>query len=84
MLMGTSTDYCDQAHSICFWDIKNRITTYVDVHTGSIRALVLLGDDKIVTCSHDRCICIFDIHTAHCIQTLSGHTDWVRDVAVCA
>ena len=37
---------------------------------------------RIVSGSYDRTIRIWDMASGHCLQTLEGHSDWVRAVAI--
>ena len=49
-------------------------------HTGTVRSVVPLADGRIVSCSHDKSIRIWDVATSECTAVLTGHTDTVMSV----
>jgi WD40 repeat protein len=46
-------------------------------HSGCINAAIYFPDNRIISCSDDKTIKIWDINTGECITTLNGHLDWV-------
>ena len=48
------------------------------LHQGGITQIKELKDDVYVTCSYDKSIKIVNVVTKKVLQTLLGHTDWVK------
>ena len=38
--------------------------------------------DQLISCSRDKTIRVWETATGYCVKTLTGHAEWVRDVAV--
>ena len=51
-----------------------------NLHQGRIMQIKELKDDIYVTCSQDKSIKIVNVVTKKVLQTLLGHTDWVRSI----
>uniref|UniRef100_A0A7S2G0G9 PAC1-like LisH-like dimerisation domain-containing protein n=2 Tax=Octactis speculum TaxID=3111310 RepID=A0A7S2G0G9_9STRA len=51
-------------------------------HTVSTVEFLVAGN-RVVSCSRDKTIKIWDISSGYCINTLQGHRDWIRALAVC-
>ena len=52
-------------------------------HSDWVRSICITKDDlRLVSCSNDKTIRIWDVHSTECIQTLRGHTDGVRSVCI--
>ena len=52
-------------------------------HTDWVRSICVTKDDlRLVSCSNDKTIRIWDVHSTECIQTLRGHTEGVRSVCI--
>ena len=49
-------------------------------HTANIRAIVVLDELRICSCSDDKTIKIWDTSTGLCERTLEGHTGYIRDI----
>ena len=62
------------------------LTSYVitplihQLHQGQIRQIKELKDDVYITCSWDKSIKIVNVVTKKVLQTLLGHTDYVRSI----
>ena len=52
-------------------------------HSDWVRSICITKDDlRLVSCSNDKTIRIWDVHNIECIQILRGHTDGVRSVCI--
>ena len=52
-------------------------------HSDWVRSICITKDDlRLVSCSNDKTIRIWDVHSTECIQILRGHTDGVRSVCI--
>ena len=52
-------------------------------HSDWVRSICITNDDlRLVSCSNDKTIRIWDVHSTECIQILRGHTDGVRSVCI--
>jgi platelet-activating factor acetylhydrolase IB subunit alpha len=85
--------------SIKLWDFKEgtyECTRTLRGHDHSVSAVAWLPDAtgssssssssslRLASCSRDSSIRIWDAATGYCIDTLSGHSDWVRSIAAAA
>ena len=43
---------------------------------------ILVYQNKLITCSYDKTIKIWDLNSHKCFKTLEGHTDWVNNILV--
>ena len=46
-------------------------------HNGCVNAVIYWTDNRIISCSDDMTIKIWDVNTGECKTTLNGHLDWV-------
>ena len=51
-------------------------------HSRDIKSVKLLNETKIVTCSVDKSIKIWNLTTGQCEKTLKGHTKWVNEILI--
>jgi WD40 repeat protein len=49
-------------------------------HTDITRAIVVLDELTICSCSCDKTVKVWDVSTGACERTLEGHTDMVNDL----
>jgi platelet-activating factor acetylhydrolase IB subunit alpha len=91
---------CSADVSIKLWDFKEgtyECTRTLRGHDHSVSAVSWLPDTtgsssssssssnlRLASCSRDSSIKIWDAATGYCIDTLSGHSDWVRSIAAAA
>jgi platelet-activating factor acetylhydrolase IB subunit alpha len=87
---------CSADVSIKLWDFKEgtyECTRTLRGHDHSVSAVAWLPDTtgsssssslRLASCSRDSSIKIWDAATGYCIDTLSGHSDWVRSIAAAA
>jgi len=67
--------------TIKIWDLEanknnsgnNNALCTLEGHTGGIRALLGLSNNKLISASKDKSIKIWDLRTGQCSQTLKGH-----------
>lgn len=52
--------------------------SYLKGHTGCVWSIQILDNDKVISCSHDRTIKIWNLNSGQCINTFLGHS---KDVA---
>lgn len=51
-------------------------------HDHNVSSVVFLpSGDKVVSCSRDQTVKIWEVETGYCIKTFSEHSEWVRSVA---
>lgn len=85
LLASTSTDL-----SIKIWDFSSdgdyECLRTLRGHDHNVCGIVFgpdLASDRLYSCSRDNTIKVWELSTGYCVNTLNtGHTDWVRDVAV--
>ena len=84
--------------SIGLWDVKTwQCLQTLQGHTGHpwsiafspnghtkpvVDVLYTATGDRIISCSHDQTIKLWDIHTGECLNTLEGHTSWIWELAL--
>ncbi len=51
-------------------------------HDHNVSAVVFSGEETVISCSRDHSIKLWNVTTGYCTKTLSGHTEWVRTLAV--
>jgi WD40 repeat protein len=57
------------------------LTTF-EGHSRDVRSVMLLNETKIVTCSVDKSIKIWNIKNGECEKTLKGHSNWVNAIVI--
>jgi len=40
------------------------------------------GGDYLLSCSRDQTIKLWDTNSGNCIQTVKGHSDWIRKISI--
>jgi len=51
-------------------------------HKGSVRALAMLPDGRVVSGSRDKTVRVWNVATGRAVATLQGHASWVNALAV--
>ncbi len=51
-------------------------------HKACVNAVVFWPDNKLISCSDDKTIKIWNVDTGKCLHTLLGHTNWVFCLAL--
>ena len=76
---------CSSDLTIKIWDplgdYKNIRTLAGHDHSVSAVRFIPSTGNLLVSASRDHTLRIWDVNTGFCLQTLQGHTAWVRDVA---
>ena len=44
-------------------------------HTNTVNNIILYHHNKLISCSGDKTIKIWDLNTGKCLKTLKGHTN---------
>ncbi|KAI9906342.1 hypothetical protein PsorP6_004792 [Peronosclerospora sorghi] len=84
LLGSTSTDL-----SIKIWDFSSdgdyECLRTLRGHDHNVCGIAFgpdLASDRLYSCSRDNTIKVWELSTGYCVNTLNGHSDWVRDVTV--
>ncbi len=76
---------CSSDLTIKIWDpaadYQNIRTLAGHDHSVSAVRFIPTSGNLLVSASRDHTLKIWNVHTGYCLQTLQGHTGWVRDVA---
>jgi len=65
------------------WDVvSGRLLRTLEGHIGSINAVAVTPDGKVVSASSDRTLKLWDLASGELLRTLEGHTQEVHTVAV--
>lgn len=78
--LATSSDDC----TIRLWDMSGAAHDQVwqDTHERRVWSLCFSPDSQMLaSSSEDRCVKLWQVETGVCLQTLRGHTDWIRAIA---
>ncbi|KAG7191645.1 uncharacterized protein KQ657_002914 [Scheffersomyces spartinae] len=69
--------------TIRLWQNQTEVRQFIG-HNDVVRKILLYPDDpsRFASCSNDGTIKVWDIDSANCIQTLSGHESFVYDIAL--
>ncbi|KAJ1506494.1 protein with putative role during mitosis, partial [Coelomomyces lativittatus] len=69
--------------TIKLWDPQNgyqNVRTFKG-HDHSVSCVVFLPNQRLVSCSRDKSIRIWDLNTGYCLKSYTAHSDWVRMIA---
>jgi WD40 repeat protein len=66
----------------CFDSPDGALIRTLTGHSGSVNAVAVTGDGKIISGSADKTVKVWDIHSGNLLHTLTGHSDPVNAVAV--
>ena len=76
---------CSSDLSIKIWDFKsgsyNCMRTLLG-HDHSVSCIRFIDSQRLVSCSRDASLKIWDTSTGYCLHTLTGHSDWVRQIHI--
>ncbi|KAK8808496.1 hypothetical protein WA158_008397 [Blastocystis sp. Blastoise] len=63
---------------IQIWNKKYQMAGKISGHSDWINDILVWDDDRIITCSDDKTIKVWDLKKSKCIGTLIGHTSFVK------
>lgn len=77
---------CSSDLTIKLWDPNNeykniRTLTGHDHSVSAVRFIPSAAGEYLVSASRDKTLRIWEVATGYCVKTISGHSDWIRDVA---
>lgn len=78
--LATSSDDC----TIRLWDMSNsgQDQVWQNTHERRVWFLSFSPDSQMLaSSSEDQCVKLWQVETGTCLQTLRGHTDWIRALA---
>lgn len=69
--------------TVRLWDIQQGTYQIIGKHNKQVRAVIFSGDgNRIISGSEDATVKVWDVVTHQCLKTLTGHTSWVRALAL--
>lgn len=72
LLLVGKQDYDNRDFSFTVWEVKNkRCIKTLSGHEGPINNFLLLDDNRVMTCSDDNTLRVWDIMRGECLSTLS-------------
>ncbi|PUU76001.1 nuclear distribution protein PAC1 [Tuber borchii] len=76
---------CSSDLTIKLWDPNNeykniRTLTGHDHSVSAVRFIPSAAGEYLVSASRDKTLRIWEVATGYCVKTISGHSDWIRDV----
>ncbi len=54
----------------------------IEAHSNFVRFMIELPNNKIISCSDDKKIKVWDTDTGYCLKTLKGHDRTVRFIEI--
>lgn len=77
---------CSADMSVKLWDFSPSgqyacVKTLMG-HDHNVSGVGFFKDGKLVSCSRDKTLKVWDANSGYCLKTLVGHEEWVRKVAV--
>lgn len=82
---GEALATCSSDLSIKVWDFKSGSYECVRTllgHDHCVSCVRFLTPEQLISCSRDTSLKVWDAKSGYCLHTLTGHSDWVRQVSV--
>ncbi len=81
---GTLLASCSADLSIKIWTFSGNFECIKTLrgHDHNVTGVSFFQREKLVSCSRDETVKLWDTNSGYCLTTLTGHTEWVRKIAV--
>ncbi|XP_049781944.1 phospholipase A-2-activating protein [Schistocerca cancellata] len=68
--------------NIMIWELKGTLIDTLQGHTDCVRGLAVHSEAKVLSCSNDSCVKIWDLEEMSCLGTWYGHENYIYSVAL--